>query len=341
MPKLSVIVPVYNVEKYLKQCLDSVINQTLQDIEIICINDGSKDDSLKILQEYAKKDGKITIIDKQNAGVSAARNDGIRAAKGEYITFVDGDDYLKLNAYEEIYNHIKNDKPDICVYGHFEDFDGQIKESKFIEMLHRFEDNQKFSLSDLILKLGNTVWNHWYKRDFLYNKKIEFPLGLVVSEDSMFNVQCFLKNPTVKTICKSYYCYRCFREGSTLTSSPTLDKVLEQKRYCDRSDFYLQLPKEQKMIVDLKITGSLMYRYGLLKDEQKPKNFKYLYDYKKYLDENYDENTLINYVEYKRLKDIVSPPKKRFANRIFSVKYSEDRKRKIVTLLGIKIKIKV
>ena len=80
-PKVSVIIPVYNVEKYLEECLDSIISQTLQDIEIICVNDGSKDDSLKILQKYSQKDNRITIIDKQNAGVSQARNDGIRVAK--------------------------------------------------------------------------------------------------------------------------------------------------------------------------------------------------------------------------------------------------------------------
>lgn len=95
-PKVSIIVPVYNVEKYLAKCLDSLVNQTLKDIEIICINDGSTDNSLEILNTYAQKDSRITIIDKKNEGVSAARNTGLNISKGEYIMFVDSDDYLEL-----------------------------------------------------------------------------------------------------------------------------------------------------------------------------------------------------------------------------------------------------
>ena len=104
MPKISVIIPVYNVEKYLPKCLDSLINQTLSDIEIICINDCSTDNSLEILEEYASKDERIKIIDlKENQGAAAARNKGLEIAKGEYLGFVDPDDYVDLNFYEELY----------------------------------------------------------------------------------------------------------------------------------------------------------------------------------------------------------------------------------------------
>lgn len=306
-PKVSIIIPVYNVEKYLEECLDSIISQTLQDIEIICINDGSTDNSLTILQKYAQKDFRITIIDKQNEGVSAARNDGINAAKGEYITFVDGDDYLKLNACEDIYNHIKNNKPDICVYGNMLFNNNKTKnEPTLLNTLKELQYNDNFSLSELILKLGDQVTNHWYKRDFLHKNKLKFPLGLVVSEDGIFNIKCFLKNPTVKLISESYYIYRYFREGSTTTSSISLDRVLEQKRYCDRSDFYIQIPKEQKMIVDLKIVKSLIYRYSLLNNQKKPENLKYLCDYKKYLNENYNEDLLLDYIEYKNLSKLIN-----------------------------------
>ena len=102
MPKISVIVPVYNVEKYLARCLDSIINQTLADIEIICINDGSTDNSLEILNDYAKKDSRIKIIDQTNAGLSCARNAGMQIAQGEYIGFVDSDDWIDLDFYEKL-----------------------------------------------------------------------------------------------------------------------------------------------------------------------------------------------------------------------------------------------
>ena len=95
MPKVSVIIPVYNVEKYLSECLDSVVNQTLQDIEIICVNDGSTDNSLEILKEYAEKDSRLRIINLRNSGVSVARNIGIFAALADFIMFVDADDSIE------------------------------------------------------------------------------------------------------------------------------------------------------------------------------------------------------------------------------------------------------
>ena len=100
MPKISVIIPVYNVEKYLGQCLDSVVNQTFKDIEIICIDDGSTDSSLDILKKYAQIDSRIIIINSENNGVSEARNKGIERAKGDYIYFIDGDDYIDQQCLE-------------------------------------------------------------------------------------------------------------------------------------------------------------------------------------------------------------------------------------------------
>ena len=96
MPKVSVIIPCYNTEKYLKECLDSVINQTLKDIEIICINDGSTDNSLEILKEYAQKDERIKLIDRENKGVAKSRNEGIRKVTGQFVCFMDPDDYYKF-----------------------------------------------------------------------------------------------------------------------------------------------------------------------------------------------------------------------------------------------------
>ena len=93
--KISVIIPVYNAEKYLDKCLESLENQTLEGIEIVCVNDGSKDNSLEVLNRHAEKDKRIKVINQKNAGVSAARNKGIRTARGKYITFVDADDFIK------------------------------------------------------------------------------------------------------------------------------------------------------------------------------------------------------------------------------------------------------
>ncbi len=119
MAKVSVIIPVYNTEKYLKECLDSVINQTFNDIEIICINDGSTDGSLNILTEYATIDSRIIVITQENKGVSEARNNGMEKAGGEYIMFLDSDDYLYKQACEIAYNSATSNNADVGIFGHY------------------------------------------------------------------------------------------------------------------------------------------------------------------------------------------------------------------------------
>ena len=108
MTKISAILPVYNVEQYIKDSLDSIINQTMDDIEIICVNDGSLDNSLQVLEEYAQKDARIKIISQENQGQGIARNNGLKIANGEYITFIDPDDWLMLICLKNCTNPLKN-----------------------------------------------------------------------------------------------------------------------------------------------------------------------------------------------------------------------------------------
>jgi len=115
MSKISVIVPVYNVEKFIKRCLDSIINQTMRDLEIILVNDGSTDNSGKICDEYAQLDNRITVIHKENGGLSSARNTGLDVATGEWISFVDSDDYIEKNMYEVLYKTAIEEDVDICI----------------------------------------------------------------------------------------------------------------------------------------------------------------------------------------------------------------------------------
>ena len=123
--KLSVIIPVYNVEQYLPKCLASVVQQTLKDIEIICVNDGSTDNCLKILEEFKSKDNRIKIINKENAGLGNARNTGLEEAKGEYISFIDSDDYIDENFFELLYNEAKEDDADVACGGIIRENDGE------------------------------------------------------------------------------------------------------------------------------------------------------------------------------------------------------------------------
>uniref|UniRef100_UPI003864C4B3 glycosyltransferase family 2 protein n=1 Tax=Methanobrevibacter sp. TaxID=66852 RepID=UPI003864C4B3 len=116
MCDVSVIIPVYNVEKYLKECLDSVCNQTLANIEIICVNDGSTDNSLAILNEYAQKDGRIKIISQENQGLGAARNRGLEDASADYVYFLDSDDYIELTTLEKLFNNAVSNSSDVVLF---------------------------------------------------------------------------------------------------------------------------------------------------------------------------------------------------------------------------------
>ena len=138
MTKVSVIVPVYNVEKFLKRCLDSIINQTLKDIEIICIYYNSNDKTLEILEQIASKDSRITVIMQRTKGQAGARNEGTDIATGEYIGFVDSDDWIDLDFYEKLYNSAKKYDADIAVGS--------------IIRLHKY--NKKYHLKIWILKVS-------------------------------------------------------------------------------------------------------------------------------------------------------------------------------------------
>ena len=118
MPKISVIIPVYNVEKYLSQCLDSILNQTFKDFECICVNDGSTDKSLAILQEYVNKDDRIKIINQENKGLSGARNSALKIVNGKYITFIDSDDFVTIDYLEKLINIAEKEDSDIVYCRH-------------------------------------------------------------------------------------------------------------------------------------------------------------------------------------------------------------------------------
>ena len=177
MPKISVIIPVYNVEKYLRECLDSLLNQAFKDIEIICVNDGSTDGSLNILNEYASKDSRFIIINQNNQGLSAARNNGLNVAKGDYVAFLDSDDYiLNSDYFEKLYNACEKHNADIAVASIIR---GNDKKSKYIFKVEKEEIGDSFidKLKICDVPDSNYVWNKLYKRESLLATGITFPVG--------------------------------------------------------------------------------------------------------------------------------------------------------------------
>lgn len=185
MPKVSVIIPVYNVEKFLQRCLDSVVSQTLSDIEIICVDDGSTDNSASVLADFAKKDQRIKVINQKNQGVSVARNNGIKQANGEYIGFVDSDDYIEPDFYEKLYQEAKKENADVALTS----IQYEKKEKSYILLEH--EKKKIATTTSDIFRLFNLphttyIWNKIYRKDFLEKNNISFNEQFHYGEDIIY-----------------------------------------------------------------------------------------------------------------------------------------------------------
>lgn len=212
MKLVSIIVPIYNVEKHLRKCLDSLINQTLKEIEIILINDGSKDNSLEICLEYAKQDSRIKVIDKVNEGVSIARNTGIELAEGDYIGFVDPDDWIEPEMYESMYLKVRNSIYSICICNYYKDTKSssspkvfkfreavlQQKESLTREEVEEYIVPPMVGMDDILPKTNSyimgCVWRCLYAREFIEKHQLRFEKGITIMEDLVFNVEALLKS---------------------------------------------------------------------------------------------------------------------------------------------------
>jgi glycosyltransferase involved in cell wall biosynthesis len=191
LPIVSVIIPIYNAEDYLKRCLDSLINQTLQDIEIILVNDGSLDESGYICKMYEKKDSRVKVIHKNNGGVSMARNSGIEIATGRFISFLDSDDWVDSNFLDVLVKNAIGHNSDMVVCGYRSVFeDGKIIKHKMDNDLIVIERNgiSKYLISFLQFKHTFSVWNKLYRKDLIKKHAINFDPQISFGEDLLFNL---------------------------------------------------------------------------------------------------------------------------------------------------------
>lgn len=203
--KVSVIVPVYNVEKYLKRCLDNLINQTLSDIEIICVNDGSTDNSLEILENYSKQDERIKIINQQNGGLSVARNTGMEVAVGEYIGFVDSDDWVDVDFYEKLYNAAKNNDCDIAVADFLRKHPKKDKKRLHIKEEKVYSTPEDKYMICRTFREG-CVWNKIYRKSLLDKINLKFVPGMYY-EDRDFTARSLFYSDKLVTVPNTYYNY--------------------------------------------------------------------------------------------------------------------------------------
>lgn len=233
MPKVSVIIPVYNTEPYLRECLDSIINQTLKDIEIICINDGSTDGSLAVLNEYREKDSRVVVILQENKGQSAARNVGFKTAGGEYVYFMDSDDVLSLNALEMLFNHAVKDKTDIIYFGadvFYETEELKIQHGNYPNYYKRKAAYplvySGLELFNLMMPQGDfkpSPCLQFISVDFLRKNSIYFAEG-IIHEDNLFSFLCCMQADSVKYLDIELF-HRRVRSNSTMTKKESAANV--------------------------------------------------------------------------------------------------------------------
>ena len=213
-PLISVIVPIYNTERYLKRCIDSILAQTLKNIELILVDDGSKDESPQLCDEYERIDERVKVIHKENEGVSAARNTGLAIAEGEYIGFVDADDYIDADMFESLYNFAVSENSQIVMCDDLMVWED--KKTK-LDTIKELEDNTLLSKNDfypkLLFEMAGAVWRCIYKREVLVENSIVFPVDLEFSEDRIFNLYAIGFCDSLYYIKKPYY-KRFMRAGS-------------------------------------------------------------------------------------------------------------------------------
>jgi len=224
--KISIIVPVYNLEKYLSRCINSLLNQTIKEIEIICINDGSTDNSLNILENFASNDDRIKVINQTNSGQSVARNNGIEKASGEYICFIDGDDWIDLDFCEKLYYAAQTTNSEIAVGGMIRLHRFRKKyHLKFDKELVITDNNEKFSVLDIPDKSYSC--GRLYKREFLINSGLRFEPNRAF-EDAIFTPQIMIKANQIVVVPNVYY-YYWRRVFSTVTNKNP--KMVNDRRY--------------------------------------------------------------------------------------------------------------
>lgn len=290
MPKVSVIVPVYNVEKYIVKCLESLLNQTLEDIEIIVVNDGSPDNSQEIIDKYVLEyKDKIKSYIKPNGGLSDARNYGIEKATGEYIGFVDGDDFVDIRMFETMYNEAHKKKSDIvvCNLNYVYDYDIVPTSSNVLE--------ETTNIKDVMLNIYPTAWNKIYKRTFINKHKLRFKKN-VWYEDVEFIYRVLPYVNKISCVKNCFYQY-VQREGAI---TKTYDKRLYN--YIDNWNGIVGYYKEHNLYEDFYTEleySYVRYIYGTFLKQAM--NFPEYKEFKEALDEAI-KNVKLHFPKYRKNK---------------------------------------
>lgn len=303
-PKISVIIPVYNAEEFLEESITSVLNQTFKDIELVCVNDGSKDNSLEMLNNFAKKDSRVKVIDKPNGGCGSARNMSLDNATGEYVYFFDPDDYVLPDAFEKLYNNAISNNSDLVMFKIARFRDGEhinynIPGFNFDEIFTDVNfDNFTFNYKNIknyVLNSSFAPWSKFYKKEFLDSyDDFRFDLG-VAFDDVPFHVKSLLRASRISFVPEFFYHYRLSNPNSV---NNTKANQIDIFKICDLVENFLV--KENYLVeffyefIDFKITQILNYVISSNFEEYFQKTKKEFLKIKKnYLDKpNFDNSKI-------------------------------------------------
>ena len=284
-PKVSIIIPVYKAEEYIENCLNNLIKQTLDDIEIILVNDGSPDNSQKIIDKYVKKyPNKIKSFIKENGGPASARNYGIKKASGEYLGFVDSDDWVDLDLYKKMYDKAHTTKADIVVCPIKYVYEDKITENSYDEKIF---SKSIIESPKLLGVVKSFTWNKLFKKEIWLDNKFEFPNQYYEDNAIMYNI--LLMANKIECIQDSYYYYN-------RTNETAITKIIDDRRAYDNfksCDSILKFYKEKgvydtvKEEVDAVIIGHIRYR---IRAYIKGNSIKELKEYLKYSNDYLDKN---------------------------------------------------
>lgn len=348
-PKISIIIPVYNVEKYLQKCLDSVINQTYKNLEIICINDGSPDNSGKILDEYAKKDGRVIVIHQENAGVSVARNKGLEIATGEYIAFVDSDDWLEPECYELALNVLENDK-EVDLVGYNADIinsrndtnqDLQRNKNWFtLPFVGKFELSQKIAI-----RMCGACWIYLFKASIIKNNKLKFS-NYKFSEDFLFIFEYFAFVKNIYFLDKNLYNYNLApysamtKYSSTQNPEYALDVYIEI--FKEACKFYKKAEKIDffRKILMRRFLNSILYTLNFISPQRSAFAISKLEKFVDSLEADFDYGKEIDWIrkkEFYRIKQLRIPYFS-IGNKLFGFEiYRTEKPHAVLKFCGLKV----
>lgn len=262
MKTFSVIVPVYKTEKYLPKCIESIIQQTYPELEIILVNDGSPDNCLQIMERYAANDGRIRIVSQNNSGLSAARNAGMKVATGDYVSFIDGDDWVEPDMFESLADHLSTRRPDFTCFR--AQYDDEILHTSHVYgkpfAIQEYHDKEQVLADTLrIDNILTSAWSKVYNRNFLDAYGLRFEPGLV-NEDVLFSFQLACHAHDVTFVDRIFY-HAVERQGSIMRSSFDI-RIRDMESILEKGRIYLEkygLLEEIKSLYEARYLRSMLY----------------------------------------------------------------------------------